>query len=98
MNQDLPRCQLCQRPTVAAHLTKHHLTPRSLGGRETVLLCRTCHGQIHVLFENKQLAGEFDTLAKLRAAPQLASYLGWIRKQKPGRQFHRTTSPRRRRR
>ncbi len=89
---------LCERPTPAGHLTKHHLTPRSRGGTETVLLCRTCHGQIHAVFDNKELADRFDTLAKLRAAPELAGFLEWIRKQQASRQFHQTTSPRRRRR
>ncbi len=97
MTPDLPRCALCNRPTAAVHLTKHHLTPRSRGGRETALLCRTCHGQIHLMFENKQLAADLDTLDKLRTAPQLATYLAWIRRQPPSRQFHATTSPRRRR-
>ena len=26
---------------------RHHVVPRSLGGRNTVLLCEGCHGQVH---------------------------------------------------
>jgi 5-methylcytosine-specific restriction protein A len=90
------RCSLCRRVTPVLHLSKHHLTPRSRGGGETVLLCSTCHGQIHATFTNKELAARFDSLEKLRAAPELEAYLTWIAKQRGTQQFRRKTAARRR--
>lgn len=72
-------CELCGRPV--ARVTDHHLTPRSEGGRETARLCSPCHRQVHALYTNRTLAGRYDTLAKLRAAPEMRRYLAWIRKQ-----------------
>lgn len=80
-------CQLCQRPV--ADLTEHHLVPRQYTKRRgldpgpTVQLCRPCHRQIHTLFSNHTLAQELNTLAQLQAHPQMQSFLGWIRKQRP---------------
>ncbi len=44
-------------------------------------LCRNCHEMVHATFDNKQLERLYHTVDALRAAPELASYLAWIRKQ-----------------
>jgi hypothetical protein len=89
------RCSLCGRRTSGTQLTKHHLRPKSRGGRETAALCRTCHGRVHSTFSTRELADRFDTVEKLRRAPELQGYLKWIVRQKSTRQF-RHRSPRRR--
>ena len=39
-------------------LHKHHVVPRSLGGKKTIKICSVCHGKIHNLdFTNH---GNFD--------------------------------------
>ncbi|MCD1260772.1 HNH endonuclease [Paenibacillus athensensis] len=77
-------CELCGRAGVAT--TEHHLTPREYGGAllPTAALCVPCHKQIHALFTNDQLADGLHTLEALRANPDIASFLKWIRKQPPG--------------
>ena len=97
-DERLQRCALCGRLTPVEHLSKHHVLPRSRGGRDTEPLCRTCHGHVHATFTNKQLETEYDTIEKLRNAPQMAAYLAWIAKQKPTRQFRRRRSKARARR
>lgn len=84
---DWVRCELCGRDVPPEMITRHHLTPRQKGGKaeDRVPLCRLCHKQIHAVFSNKQLAGELARIEALRAAPQLASFLAWVRKQSPGR-------------
>lgn len=81
------RCELCHRPV--AELTVHHLVPRQHDGHDgpTAELCRGCHSQLHALFSNHHLARELNTLDKLRAHPDVARYLRWARKQKPGRKI-----------
>jgi len=73
------RCELCEREV--ARVTRHHLRPREHGGTETALLCSACHRQVHALFTNRTLAHELDSLEKLRAHPQMRSYLRWARRQ-----------------
>jgi len=76
-------CELCGRAGVAT--TEHHLTPRECGGSllPTAALCIPCHKQIHALFTNEQLASGLNTLEALRADPDMAGFLTWIRKQPP---------------
>ncbi len=58
-------------------------------------LCRDCHDKVHATFEHRELESTYRSMEALRAAPELASYLKWIRKQAPTVRF-RTRSNRRR--
>lgn len=73
-------CALCEREVRS--VSRHHLVPRQAGGKhgETVPLCQPCHTTIHYTFTNKELAKEYNTIPKLRQAPELNKYLNWIRK------------------
>ncbi|WP_066426851.1 HNH endonuclease [Anabaena sp. 4-3] len=91
------QCELCERKM--ADLTVHHLVPRQNTKRKkqdpgpTVDICSACHRQIHALFDNKQLAKEFNTLDKLKQQPQMQKFLAWVRKQDPDKRIsvHRPT-------
>ena len=76
-------CSLCGRRVPAAMITQHHLIPRERGGKpdDRVPMCRPCHKQIHVLFANRELASFYGELSALRRAPELQSFVRWIRKQ-----------------
>jgi len=77
-------CPLCGRPMVAGpSVERHHWVPRTLGGRESALLHRVCHRMIHRLFDHATLAREMNTPEALRAHPDMARFLAWVRKQPP---------------
>jgi 5-methylcytosine-specific restriction protein A len=73
------RCALCEREV--ASVSKHHLVPKSEGGKITVNLCSVCHSTLHHFFENRTLAKEFHSIEALRQQSDIAHYLTWIRKQ-----------------
>jgi 5-methylcytosine-specific restriction enzyme A len=87
-------CMLCGRIVPRELITLHHLRPRQMGGgaEDRVPLCRPCHKQIHATFGNGELARAYADLGALRSAPQLESFLKWIRKQKSDRNFRTVTS------
>ncbi|NER19825.1 MAG: hypothetical protein F6J96_03600 [Symploca sp. SIO1C2] len=82
-------CELCERKM--EKLTIHHLIPRQSTKRKkadpgpTIRICSPCHRQIHVLFDNKHLARELNTLDKLRSEPQMEKFLSWVKKQNPSK-------------
>lgn len=93
-----PECPLCGR--AVARLTKHHLVPRTRGGRDgpTARICADCHDAIHELFSNKELAERLATLEALRAEERFARHLRWLSRQRPDRRFPtRRARPQRRR-
>lgn len=76
-------CSLCGRPFPRSGLTRHHARPKSKGGtnEDVELACPQCHGMVHATFTNATLAALYPTADKLRAAPELAKFLKWVRKQ-----------------
>jgi hypothetical protein len=75
-------------------ITLHHLLPKQKGGKaeDRAPLCRPCHGQLHAVYSNADLARHYATIEALRAAPLLEPFLKWIRKQRPDRTFRTTMS------
>jgi 5-methylcytosine-specific restriction endonuclease McrA len=84
--QDIP-CAFCGQPFLERELTRHHCKPRSRGGshHDIALLCRQCHGMVHATYTNQTLSALYPTILKLRDAPELASFLKWVRKQPSSR-------------
>lgn len=76
-------CALCEREV--SSVSKHHLVPKSEGGREVVPLCGACHKTLHAFFTNRTLSTELHTINSLRAEPEIARYLKWVRKQQDRR-------------
>ncbi len=85
------QCELCHREMEA--LTAHHLIPKQSSKRKkedpgpTIDICSACHRQIHILFDNKHLAQELNTLDKLKSDPQMQKFLSWVQKQKPDKRI-----------
>lgn len=91
-------CPICRHRYARAELTNHHLVPKSRKGKETVLLCRNCHRQIHALYTEKELERAFGTLDALLAAERLQPWIAWVRKRKPSGRLRTNTSRRKGRR
>lgn len=47
----------------------------------TVMLCGACHKFLHKTFTNAELASDYPTVEALRAHPDVARFLAWLRKQ-----------------
>jgi hypothetical protein len=78
-----PVCPLCERPIPPSQRDAHHLLPRSRGGRETTLLHRICHRQVHALFSEVELERDYATAEALRAHPEMARFIDWVRGKPP---------------
>jgi 5-methylcytosine-specific restriction endonuclease McrA len=91
-------CPLCGRPLVPGpSVNAHHLVPRTYGGQETVTLHRICHSKIHSLFDAQELRDRYFTIARLRAHPEIAKFVRWVRKKDPEYVGRNATSTRKRR-
>lgn len=78
-------------------MTRHHVVPKSRGGKETVLLCRPCHKQIHALFSEKELEREHNSIEALLRTEAMRRWRRWIAKRKPTSNVRARPSRRRRR-
>lgn len=79
----LPVCPLCGREIPPAEQDAHHFVPKSKGGRETQLLHRICHRQVHALLSENELARQFNTPQALLAHPDVLKFVAWVQRKPP---------------
>jgi hypothetical protein len=84
------KCPLCNRET--ENMTKHHLVPRELGGKETVDICADCHSAIHARYTNRELADKFNSLDLILADNDLTKAFKFLSKQDSSRRFRNKQS------
>lgn len=82
------QCSLCEREIPSkGYLERHHLTPRSKGGKgtETAAVCTDCGKQIHLLlFTNK-----YNTIESLKADERVKKWIEWVKKRPLGVACHK---------
>jgi 5-methylcytosine-specific restriction enzyme A len=78
-------CEICNTDEA---VEEHHVLPKSKGGRhlETISCCSDCGGQVHMLFNNNELASM--TLENLINHDKMVRYVLWKSKH-PGSHKHR---------
>ena len=81
----MPPCFLCGRP-LGARIEWHHPVPKSRGGRDTVPIHPICHRTIHATLTNKEIERGYAESAALRAHPQIARFVEWVKDKDPD--FH----------
>jgi hypothetical protein len=72
-------CPLCGRTIPPAQRDAHHLVPKSKGGRQTTVMHRVCHRQIHAVLTEAELARQYATVEALLAHPELKVFVAWVR-------------------
>ena len=71
-------------------LTLHHLVPQAKchdkykqvkdDPTNHVMLCRSCHSQVHALYDETQLRDIYNTLDSLLNAPEFSKFVAWKKK------------------
>jgi hypothetical protein len=87
-------CPLCDRAIPKSQRDEHHLIPKSHGGRQTAVLHRICHRQIHATLTETELARQYNTIEQLKLQADMAGFIEWVRL-KPDDFFERTRKSRR---
>lgn len=80
-------CPLCDRP-LGRKRERHHIIPKSKGGREVVDVHPICHRKIHKVFTNTELAG-LGTIEALQGHSEIAKFVRWLKGKPPD--FHAPT-------
>lgn len=92
-------CPLCGRPLVdGPTINKHHVVPRTFGGRDTHFIHRVCHSKIHSLFTERELLHRYNTFELLLAHPEVQKFVVWLQKKDPEFTSRNVTSSQKRRR
>lgn len=87
MAKSIGICALCG---AEKKLTRHHLIPKVRAKNKykeikedpsnLLWICRSCHDQIHSLWDESTLRDLYNTKEKLLAAPEMQKFISWKRK------------------
>lgn len=82
---ETPTCPVCDRVLGNKNISKHHLIPKSKGGKhtDTIDLHNICHQKIHSVFTEKELKDHFNTIEKIRDHDEIQKFIKWVSKQDP---------------
>lgn len=77
-------CPLCCR-ALAEPSNKHHLLPKSKGGKNTptILLHKICHDKIHAVFKEIELKKHYNTIAELQQHEEIEKFIRWVGNKEP---------------
>lgn len=91
-------CPLCGRDMIeGVSVNKHHLMPKSLGGRDMYWIHVVCHSKIHSVFTLRELQHHYHTFERLREHEEIQKFVKWVRKKAPDfKTKHRQASRKRR--
>lgn len=78
-----PGCPFCKRPLVRP--TKHHLVPKTFGGKEQVTCCRDCHKAAHAFISNREMKRHYHTVERLLEHDGFRQMVEWIARQDPAK-------------
>ena len=81
----IPNCPICRRILGEINTSKHHLTPKSAGGKdsELILIHNICHQKIHSVFTLKELRDNYNSVEKLIEREEMAKFIKWVSKKAP---------------
>lgn len=81
---DFGPCPLCGRPMIeGSSVNRHHLVPKSKDGVEAELCHVVCHSKVHSTLTEAELAGEWNTWARLKRHPEISKFVKWVKKRHP---------------
>ena len=88
-------CPLCGREIPPELESRHHLTPKLKGGKHgpIAVLHVICHGKIHSVLTEGELARDFNTIEKLLTHPEIAKFVRWVARRPPD--YRSSNRPRR---
>jgi len=82
---DIAICIICKRELGKINISKHHLIPKSRGGKnsELITIHNICHQKIHATFTEKELKRTFNTVEKLTTHNSIIKFIKWVEKKDP---------------
>lgn len=90
-------CPVCGRAMIEGpSVDRHHWVPKSEGGRATDFIHVVCHRMVHRVFDERELAGDYADPDAVRAHPEIARFVTWVRR-KPADYVDWPKEPRKRR-
>lgn len=78
------KCPICEREMIdGPSIGRHHLMPKTFGGKETIEMHRICHRKIHSLLTDRELQHIYHTVQTLLQHEGIQKFVKWVSKKDP---------------
>lgn len=74
-------CRICNRELGTVRIERHHLVPKTFGGKETIDIHKICHQKIHATFSERELLNYYNTPERICEHEEMSKFIKWIGKQ-----------------
>jgi len=75
-------CPLCNRP-LGTNYNKHHLIPKTFGGKITIEMHKICHRKLHATFSEREMQHYYNTIEHLCEHEDIQKFIKWVSKKHP---------------
>lgn len=75
-------CPICKR-TLGTIIDKHHLIPKTFGGKETVLIHKICHRKLHSCLTEREMVKYYHTIERLLENEHIQAFVKWVGNKEP---------------
>ncbi len=85
-NEIIGICSICDRGMVAGMSSdEHHWIPQAKGGKKGPkdMIHRMCHGKIHSIWSEKELAKTYNNPEVIKTAPEMQEFLAFMKNKAP---------------
>lgn len=75
-------CPICGRD-LSDSWDKHHLRPKTFGGKDTIRIHKICHRKIHSVFTERELDKYYHTVERILENEHMQKFVKWVSKKDP---------------
>ena len=76
----MQKCPLCNRELGDVNIDKHHLIPKTFGGKDTELIHKICHRKLHATFTERELLNFYHTWERIKDHSEIEKFVKWVSK------------------
>ncbi len=76
-------CPLCKRPLTITSVSRHHLVPKTFGGKDLVDLHKMCHQKLHATFTEREMKNYYHTIERIMENEDMQNFVVWIKNKDP---------------
>lgn len=78
-----PICPICHRLLTETSFNRHHLLPKTFGGKETIDLHKMCHQKLHATFTEREMKNYYHTIERIMENEDMQKFVVWIQNKDP---------------
>ena len=73
----MEKCPICKRE-LGVVIDRHHLIPKTFGGKEQITLHKICHRKLHSAITEKEMEKWYNTIERILEHEEITRFVKWV--------------------